>query len=227
MRVTGWYSYDWFSTVPGMDRAFRFSDAVAQQERWLSSPQIWSAFIQGVLECQDVAIGQCARRVPIRALVASLKIMLSARDLEDAILKMRTFNRLADLPISVHLQVEDGTAFLVLGLEGADPQIMADLEVLFLTFMMTILGWITGGTLPFTAAYSRSGSFQTAHAVHPDFGCEVRASDWTGVCLPAAWINLTRSKNVVEGTVSDAMNWLLFGNSGEPMADSSVVRVKY
>ena len=148
--------------------------------------------------------------------------MATAQDPEDALLLLRTFARLADLPIRLNLQVEDETAFIMLSLEGVDAQVMADLEVMLLTLLMRALNWMVGKTIPYMATYSRSQAFQSRHPYHPEFDCEVRVSDWTGACLPQEWLKLPLAQEGVRETVSDILTWLVFGNYGEVTTLKSV-----
>lgn len=215
MTASHRYDYDWISKVPGIEGAFRFCPGDTPEGDWLSSIQVWSAFGQSVIEYQDVSLGRCIKRFPVRALAGSLRIMASAQDPEDALLLLRTFARLADLPIRLNLETEDEMAFIMLSLEGVDTQIMADLEVMLLTLFMTGLNWMVGKTIPYMATYSRSHLFQARHPYHPEFDCEVRVSDWTGACLPYEWLKLPLAQEGARESVSDVLTWLVFGNYGE------------
>ena len=197
MAASRRYDYNWFSKVPGVEGAFRLCALEPHERNWISSFQAWSSFSHSVIEFGDVGLGQCIKRFPVKTLAAGLRVLASAQDPIDALLILRTWGNLADLPLRLNLQVEDEAAFIFLTLEGVDAQVMADLEVMLLTLVMAALSWMVGEPIPWMATYSRSQLFHTCHPYHPEFDCEVRASDWTGVCLPAAWL---KSESVQKGT---------------------------
>lgn len=214
MSVTRRYNFDWISGLPGLEAVLDGAEGLVAEdlatEPWLSSIQAWTAYIQAAVATQDVALGLCARQFPLRALPAGLRIMSSAADLSEAIVLMKTFARLADLPWRLDFRSDRDNCQISFSLEGPDHPHLADLEVLLLGFFMASLNWVIGAKIPYGSVYTRSSGFLARHDAHPDFGCAVKAASWTGVCLPAACLTSPCAKDDVEESVTEALIWLVY-----------------
>jgi len=224
MTASRRYHYDWIGRVPGIEGAYKSCAFDAPGGAWISSLQAWSAFAQSIIEFKDVSLGHCIRRFPVRSLIGCLRVISSAETPEDALLNLRIFGRLAELPFRLNLQTESETTFIILALEGVDAAVMADLEVMLLTLIMTVLNWMVGETIPYLACYSKSQLFQSLHPYHPEFDCEVRVTDWTGVSVPHECLKAASVQKGLIESFSDILSWLIFGNFGQAAEPKRVVR---
>lgn len=212
MSASRKYDREWISKVPTLDEAFGGNPISEGAQGWVSSIQAWAAFAHSALNKSDAGLGQCEKHFPLRSLIGCLRVLAASQTIDDALLKLRTFTNIIDSPARIQFRTVAPTTFISLTLEGKDANAMENIEVFHLTLLMATLNWMVGKRIPYLATYSRSRIFHARHTIHPDFDCEVRLAEWTGVSMPQEWLTFHSVQEASEENMPEILSWLVFSN---------------
>lgn len=207
------YSCDWLGRLPGLGEELQ--DLTGAPAAWASTPTVWTAAFRCVLRGRDILPGVAQRGIPYRALAVSLRILASARSLTGALELLREIARLANFPVNLEISTVKDRVILRCRYEKDDEGLRSDIEVLHVTFLMSVLQLLVGDHFPFHNFICRSPKFVELHPVHPDFNCPTIVDDFCGCSFDLFWLNHAVSEHVSEISLEETLVWLVHDHPEE------------
>lgn len=201
------YNAEWLSRLPGLYETLQ--DLLDGPKAWVSTPAVWTAAFRCVLQGKAILPGGAQPGIPYSALSVSLGIIASAKTFSGAIDLLREIARLADFPVRLEINLEGRDALLICTYRGDDEGFRADIEVLHVTFLMSVMQWLVGEHIAYQQFICRSQSFLEGHTAHPDYHCPISLSDVTGCRFEAAWLDRAVSEHVSEVSLEETLIWLV------------------
>ena len=207
------YRSEWLRRLPGLFEVL--GELVEQPAEWVSTPAVWTAAFQCVLKGQPILPGVAQPGIPYSALSVSLGIIASAKTLSEAIELLRQIASIAAFPVVLDVRIDEQDAVLTCAYKGHNEELRADIEVLHLTFLMSVFQWLLGEHIPFKQFTCRSSAFLETHPTHPDYHCPVHLSDVNGCRFASTWLDRGVSEHVSDISLEETLIWLVHDHPEE------------
>lgn len=207
------YSRDWLGRLPGLDG--ELNDLAGASAAWVSTPNVWTAAFRCVLQGRDILPLVAQRGIPYGALAVSLRILATAKNLSGALELLREIARLASFPVILETHTEEERVILHCKYKDDDQGLRSDIEVLHVTFLMSVMQLLVDNRIDFHNFFCRSERFVELHPDHPDFNCSTIVGDFCGFSFDSIWLNQAVSENVSECSLEEVLVWLVHDHPEE------------
>lgn len=186
---------------------------------WYTPTENKTLILHLIARLGDEHYGHCLKPIPSGASELSLRVMMTAENLSEAIDLLVSFS-IKLCPTRDIQKIDHGENFILkFETDGIDLEHAAACELTSMLMYLFALTSFAGEFLPVTTLYTRSTLYSSLMTYNKDADCEVVLADFSGLKFCKASLSIPRRASNLSDPVSNAIRWGLLADKMRPIMD--------